>query len=44
MLDGDKQLPAATPASRDDGASRSLALLLFAACVALAWWISSLRI
>jgi len=43
MLDGDKPLPMAVPASRDDAASRGVALLLFAACVALAWWISSLR-
>lgn len=47
MISGDKTLvaPAATAArpSRDDAASRLLALVLFAACVGFALWIGSLR-
>lgn len=45
MLSGDKLLPsgATTAPSRDDAASRWLALVLFAACAAFAWWIASLR-
>jgi cytochrome b len=47
MISGDKTLaaPAATAAkpSRDDAASRLLALVLFATCVAFALWIGSLR-
>ncbi len=35
MLEGDKQLPADTPASRDDTRSRTTALVLFAACAAV---------
>lgn len=37
MLTGDKTLPAATPASRDDRASRLLALALLACSAALVW-------
>jgi cytochrome b len=39
MFSGDKPLPAGTPASTDNLATRGLALLLAAACVALAIWI-----
>jgi cytochrome b len=42
MLRGDKPLDARTPASRDDGATRLLALVLFAACVAAAFFVASL--
>lgn len=42
MLHGDKQLEAPAAASRDDAASRLLALVVLALCAALAWWISSL--
>lgn len=37
MLSGDKELPAATPASRDGAVQRLLAALVFAGCIALAW-------
>lgn len=46
MVTGDKLLAAGssvTP-SRDDAVSRLLALVLFALCAGLAWWVSSLRI
>jgi len=42
MLHGDKQLPHAVPASRDDAASRALAAVVLAACGACAWWVSTL--
>lgn len=42
MVQGDKQLPVAAAASRDDAPSRWLALAVLAACAALSWWISTL--
>jgi cytochrome b len=42
MLRGDKALPADTPASRDDLATRVLALVIFAACAAAAVVVSRL--
>lgn len=44
MLHGDKELAAPTTAtaSRDDVASRALALVVLALCAALAWWVSTL--
>lgn len=42
MISGDKSLPAGTPAARDSGATRVLALLLAAACAALATWVMRL--
>lgn len=44
MLTGDKQLPASAsvPPSRDDMATRLLALVLLALAAALAWWVSRL--
>lgn len=42
MVRGDKTLPPDVPASRDDGGSRVLALVLFAACVAGAVAVSRL--
>ena len=42
MLSGDKALPAATPASIDSPATRLAALLLAAACTALAVWVARL--
>jgi cytochrome b len=42
MLVGDKPLPAGTPASRDNGATRALALVLAAGCAGLAAWVMSL--
>jgi len=42
MLDGDKPLPADTPASADGLAQRGLALVLLAACFGLAGWVWSL--
>jgi cytochrome b len=39
MLHGDKPLPAGTPASRDDALNRLLALVIFAACAGLVWWL-----
>lgn len=47
MLSGDKLIAAADPRvapSRDDGASRALALALFALCAGVAYWIASLRV
>lgn len=45
MITGDKLLPRATPVapSRDDAAVRFLALVVFAGCVAVAVWISTIR-
>jgi cytochrome b len=45
MITGDKLLPRATPVapSRDDAAMRFLALAVFAGCVAVAVWISTIR-
>lgn len=42
MVMGDKQLEAPAPASRDDTASRIAAAVVFAACLGLTWWVSSL--
>jgi cytochrome b len=42
MLHGDKELVTAAPASRDDMASRLLALGVLLACAAGVYWISSL--
>ena len=42
MLNGDKTLPAGTLASADGLAQRGLALLLWLACLAGAWWVFSL--
>jgi len=39
MISGDKPLPAGTPSSNDNLATRGLALLLAAACAALAIWV-----
>lgn len=47
MVTGDKLLgavPVDVAPSRDDAASRLLALVLFALCAGLAYWVSSLRI
>jgi hypothetical protein len=49
MVSGDKLITrtsagrVVTP-SRDDAASRGLALVLFAACAGVAYWIASLRV
>lgn len=42
MLQGDKALPPGTPASADGMAQRLLALMLAAAALGLAWWVSAL--
>lgn len=42
MLHGDKQLAMALPASRDDAASRTAALVIFGICVAFVAWVASL--
>ena len=42
MVLGDKVLPPDTPASRDSWGTRLLALLVFAACLALMAWVRSL--
>ena len=42
MIHGDKVLPADVPASRDDAASRTLALGVFAVCAALVYGLVSL--
>jgi cytochrome b len=42
MVHGDKTLALAVPSSRDDGLSRSAALLIFALCCAGAYWVSTL--
>lgn len=42
MLSGDKWLDHTIPPSRDDGASRALALVLWCLCGGSAWWISRL--
>ena len=39
MLTGDKALPADVPASRDNAATRLLALVVLAGCVAVAGWV-----
>jgi len=47
MVSGDKLVPSESrqvAPSRDDAASRWLALGLFALCAGVAWWISSLRV
>ncbi len=47
MVSGDKLVPSESgqvAPSRDDAASRWLALVLFALCAGVAWWISSLRV
>lgn len=45
MITGDKLFPSTTPVtpSRDSAGSRWLALVLFAGCVAVATWISTIR-
>ena len=45
MITGDKLFPSATPVapSRDGAGSRWLALALFAGCIAVATWISTIR-
>lgn len=45
MITGDKLFPSATPVtpSRDSAGSRWLALVLFAGCMAVATWISTIR-
>lgn len=42
MVGGDKALPPATPASRDDARTRALALALLAACAGVVAWVISL--
>lgn len=42
MLDGDKHLPAGTPASSDGSKARTLAAVLAVACAALAVWVMKL--
>lgn len=42
MLHGDKELVMPAPPSRDDTVSRVSALLILAACAAVAYWVSSL--
>lgn len=42
MLHGDKELVMAAPSSRDDTVSRVAALLILAACAAVAYWVSTL--
>ena len=47
MVSGDKLITSArsqVAPSRDDAASRGLALVLFAVCAGLAYWIASLRV
>lgn len=43
MLHGDKELVVAVPPSRDDTVSRVGALLIFALCAGVAYWISTLE-
>lgn len=42
MLQGDKQLATPTKPSRDDAASRLVALVVLALSLGLAWWVSTL--
>lgn len=42
MVVGDKQLPEPVAPSRDDAASRGLALVVLALCGAVAWWVAAL--
>lgn len=42
MLVGDKTLEEAAPASRDDWASRGMALVVFGACAGFVWWLVGL--
>jgi cytochrome b len=42
MLHGDKLLPADTPASRDTAATRTLAVVILAACAAAVYWLVNL--
>ena len=42
MITGDKSVDTPAQPARDDAASRLLALVLFAGCAALAWWVRSL--
>ena len=44
MVLGDKQLPASTPASRDDARTRLLAAVVLAAAAAVAWWVAQLGV
>ena len=43
MVNGDKELVRPAPASRDDLASRTAALLVFMLCAGLSYWISTLE-
>lgn len=42
MLHGDKTLAQSPPPSRDDAMTRGLALVLWALCLGVAWWVSGL--
>jgi hypothetical protein len=42
MFTGDKTLPAGTPAAKDSTATRTLALVLAAACAGVVTWVVSL--
>ena len=42
MVVGDKEVPAPAPGSRDDFASRAVALVVLAASAGLAWWVARL--
>ncbi len=42
MLHGDKELVTRVPPSRDDAASRAVALVVLAACAGVVYWISTL--
>lgn len=44
MVLGDKQLPASTPASRDDARTRLLAAVVLAAAAGVAWWVAQLGV
>ena len=41
MFNGDKQLPAGTPASADGLRQRLLALVLLGLCIGLVWWVQA---
>lgn len=43
MLHGDKELVRPVPGSRDDAVSRTVALLVFALCAGVAYWVSTLE-
>jgi cytochrome b len=44
MISGDKRTGQAVAPSRDDAGSRLLALVVFALCATLAYWVASLRV